>query len=67
MQNHMEIFSTTAKLFVWRLRLRVQKAQLLHDWRMGGKNLKSVNQCKCLGAVLDTELPDDKDIQKQLR
>jgi len=23
MQNHMEIFSTTAKRFVWRLRLRV--------------------------------------------
>jgi len=34
---------------------------------MGGKNLKSVNQCKYLGAVLDTELPDDKDIQRQLR
>jgi len=34
---------------------------------MGGKNLKSVNQYKYLGAVLDTELPDDKDIQRQLR
>jgi len=66
MQNHMEIFSTTAKLLVWR-RLRVQKAQLLHYWHMGGKNLKSVNQYKYLGAVLDTELPADKDIQRQLR
>jgi len=27
---------------------------------VGGKNLKSVNQFKYLGAVLDTELPDDK-------
>jgi len=67
MRNHMEILSTTAKLFVCRLRLRVQKAQSLHYWRIGGKNLKSVNQYKYLGAVLDTELPDDKDIQRQLR
>jgi len=34
---------------------------------MGGKNLKSVNQYKYLGAVLETDLPDDKDIQRQLR
>jgi len=34
---------------------------------MGGKNLKSVNHYKYLGAVLVTELPDDKDIQGQLR
>jgi len=67
MQNHMEIFSTTAKQFVWRLRLWVQKPQSPHYWHMGGKNLKSVNQYKYLGAVLYTELPDDKDIQTQLR
>jgi len=34
---------------------------------MGGKNRKSANQYKYLGAVLDTELPDDKGIQRQLR
>jgi len=34
---------------------------------MGGENLKSVNQCKNLGAVLDTELSDNKDIQRQLQ
>jgi len=34
---------------------------------MGGKNLKSVNHYKYLGAVLYTELADDKDIQRQLR
>jgi len=67
MQNHMEIFSTTAKLFVWRVKLRAQKAQSPDYWHMGGKNLKSVNQYKLLGAVLDTELSDDKDIQRQLR
>ena len=67
MQNHMEIFSTIEKLFVWRVRLRVQKAQSPHYWHMGGKNLKSVQQNKYLGAVLDTELSDDKNIQTQLR
>jgi len=49
MQNHMEIFPTTAKLFVWRLRLRVPKEQSPHYWHMGGKNLKSVNKYKYLG------------------
>jgi len=34
---------------------------------MGGKNLKSVNRYNYLGAVLDTELSDDKGIQRQLR
>ena len=64
MQNHLETFPTTAKLFVWRLRLRVQKEQSPHYWHMGGKNLKSVNQYKYLGAVLGTELPDDKNSQR---
>ena len=67
MQNHMEIFSTAAKLFVWRLRLRVQKAQSPHYWHMGDKNLKPVKHNKYLGAVLNTELSDDEDIQRQLR
>ena len=34
---------------------------------MDSKNLKSVNQYKYLGAVPDTELSYDKDIQRQLR
>ena len=34
---------------------------------MGGKNLKSVNHYKSLGAVLNTEFSDDKGIQRQLR
>ena len=66
MQNRMEIFSAATKLFVWRLRLRVQKAQSPHYWQMGGKNLKSVNHYKYLWAVLNTELSDHKDIQRQL-
>jgi len=67
MQNHMEIFSTAAKPFVWRSRLRVQKAQSPHYWHMGGKNLKSVNHYKYLGAVLESVPSDYKDIQRQPR
>jgi len=33
---------------------------------MGGKNLKPFNHYKYLGAVLKTELSNDKDIQSQL-
>ena len=32
MQNRMELFSTAAKLFVWRLRPRAQKAQSSRSW-----------------------------------
>jgi len=34
---------------------------------LGGQNVKSVNHYKYLEIVLDTELSDDKDIQRQLR
>ena len=34
---------------------------------LGGQYVKSVDQYKYLGIVLDTELSDDKDIQRQLR
>ena len=34
---------------------------------LGGQNIKSVNQYKYLRIVLDTELLDDKDIQRHLR
>ena len=67
MQNHIQIFSTSAKLFVWRLGIRVQKAQSRHYWQMGGENLVFVNHYKYVGAILDTVLSDDKDIQRQLR
>ena len=35
--------------------------------KLGGQYLKSVDQYKHLGIALDTELSDDKDIQRQLR
>jgi len=34
---------------------------------LGGQDVKSANKYKYLGIVLDTELSDDKDIQRQLR
>ena len=34
---------------------------------MGGQYVKSVDQYKYLGILLDTELSDDKDIQRELR
>jgi len=34
---------------------------------LGGLNVKPINHCKYLGVVLDTELSDDKDIQRQLK
>ena len=38
-QNRMELFSIAAKLFVWRLRLRVHKAQSPHYWHWVVKTL----------------------------
>jgi len=35
--------------------------------KSGGQHVKSVDHCKYLGIVLDIELSDDKDIQRQLR
>ena len=43
MQNRMALFSTAAKLCVWRLRLRGHKAQSPHYWHLGGQNVKSLN------------------------
>jgi len=34
---------------------------------LGGQSVKSVNRYKYLGIAVDTELSDDKDIQRQLR
>jgi len=35
--------------------------------KLGGQNAKSVDQYKYMGILLDTELSDEKDIQRQLR
>ena len=69
MQNRMGLFSTATQLFVWRLRLRVQKAHctVIPLLILGGQDVKSPNQYKYLRIVLNTELSDDKDIQRQLQ
>jgi len=65
-QNRMGLFSTATRLFVWRLRLSA-KSTATPLLKLGGQYVKSVDQYKYLGIVLDTELSDDKDIQRQLR
>ena len=68
MKNRMGLFLTATKLFAWGSRLRVQKVQSPHYWHCVVKTQNLlINQCKHLGIVLDTELPDDKDIPRQLR
>ena len=68
MQNCIKLFSTAAKLFVWRFRLRRLKAGTVTSLlTMGVQRVKSVSHYKYLGIALDIELPDDKEIQRQLR
>jgi len=67
MQNRMGLFSTATKLFVWRLRLKSARSTATPVLKWGGQYVNSVDQYKYLGIVLDTELSDDKDIQRQLR
>jgi len=66
MQNRMGLFSTAAKLFVWR-KAKSAKSTATPVLKLGGQHVKSVDQYKYLRIVLDTELSDDKDIQRQLR
>jgi len=67
MQNRMGLFSTAKKLFVWRFKAKSAKSTATPLFKLGGQYVKSVDQCKYLGIVLDTELTDDKDNQRQLR
>jgi len=46
---------------------RSAKSTVFSLLTLGGQNVKSVNHYKYLGIVLDAELSDDKDIQRQLR
>jgi len=67
MQNRMGLFSTATKLFVWRFKAKSAKNTATPVLKLVGQYVKSVDQYKYLGIVLDTELSDDKDIQRQLR
>ena len=66
MQNLMVLVSTATKLFVGRLRLSA-KSTVTPLLTLCGQNVKSADHYKYLGIVLDTELSDDKDIQRHLQ
>ena len=63
-ESHGIIFNCNKTVCMTRLRVQKAVTPLL---TLGGQNVKFVNQYKHLGIVLDTELSDDKDIQRQLR
>ena len=64
----MKLFSTAAKLFARRFRVRRQKASTVTSLlTVGVQRTKSVSHYKYLGILLHIELSDDKDIQRQLR
>jgi len=56
-----------SKTICMTLRLRAQKARSSRYWHCGVQRAKSVSHYKYLGIVLDTELSDDRAIQRQLR
>jgi len=49
------------------LKAKTAKSTATPLLKLGGQYVKSVDQYKYLGIVLDTELSDDKDIQRKLR
>jgi len=65
-ESHGNIFNNSKTVCV-RFKAKSAKSTVTLLLTHGCKNIKSVYQYKYLGAVLDTELPDDKDIQRQLR
>jgi len=67
MQNRMGLFSTATKLFPWRSKAKSAKSTATPVLKLGGQYVKSVDKHKYLRIVLDTELSEDKDIQRQLR
>ena len=62
-QNRMELFSAACMTF----KAKSAKSTVTPLLTLVGKNVKSVNRYKYLGLILDTELSDNKDIQRQLR
>jgi len=61
MQNRMGLFSTATKLLIWR-KSKSAKSTATPLLKLGGQYVKSVDQYKYMGIVLDTELTDYKDI-----
>jgi len=62
-----EIIFKCSKTVCMTFKAKSAKSTVIPLLTLDGQNVKSVNHYKYLGIVLDTELPDDKDIQRQLR
>ena len=67
MQNHMKLFSTAKKLFVRRFKAKTTRSTVIPLLTLGVQRVKSVSCYKNVGIVLDIELSDDKEIQRQIR
>jgi len=65
-ESHGIIFNCN-KTVCMTFKARSAKSTATPSLKLGGQYVKSVDQYKYLGIVLDTELSDDKDIQRQLR
>jgi len=61
------IISNCNKIVCITFKAKSPKSTVTPLLTLGGQNVKSVIQYKYLGIVSDTELSDDKDIQRQLR
>jgi len=62
-----EIIFNCSKIVCMKFKAKSAKSTVTPLLTLGGQNVKCVNQYKYLEVVLDTELLDDKDIQRQLR
>jgi len=67
MQKRMGLSSTATKLFAWRFKAKLAKSTATPLLKLGGQYVKAVDKYKYLGILLDTELSDEKEIQRQLR
>ena len=64
MQNGMDKCSKTVCMT---FKARSTKSTVTPLLTLGDQDVKSVNHCKYLSIILDTESSDDEDIQRQLR
>jgi len=65
-ESHGIIFNCN-KTFCVTFKAKSAKRTATPVLKLGGQYVKSVDQYKYVGIILDTELSDDKDIQRQLR
>ena len=61
----MILFSTAAKLFVWRSKAKIANITVIPLLRLGVQRVESVSHYKYLRIVLDIDISDDKDMRNQ--